>query len=619
MHGRENGVMNESAYRHPGDHDEDAMIEQVFLSPRVVDERAFTEFSQTLKGLLRDATGQSRLLMSTTGEIKTLSEQLRTVMAELQKRIEIGARLVPTIEQRAGRAQEIVDRVEGHLAEREKAIREITEGEIVVTRERVARQVDEHATSLIQEKAGSLWGRMSEREAEMRQAIESDGERVIALARQAETRFENLLSEAERRAAAMIESAQTRCTQLFAEAERKAAEIVAQAERRATESAEKLQVSIDATTSDCRNILEKVNGDSESTRIRCEQLFAEAESKAVEIVAQAEQRAAGVAERLQLSVDSSTADCRKIMTEMRAEAEAVHASARSTSENLAAIVAESIRTRLAGVTAEQESLLAQQVAAAHAGFKASASEAEARLEGVTSRADQRLETLFGRVPENLQMIEDHAGVVVAELEKRLARYKRQTDEMIAAVASVSREVDVARITKEADEVARFVEERTGGVMGRLQEAAGKTEELLPRAESALAQLDSLHQQADQARQVLSETLLASAGGIDSLDARLSELRKVLEETQQGIHAVAARAGAIDAGLTAKAEQCRESLEEAARPVVTQVARQVQHMGKWLSDLMLQAKDISQALEKNLEAAGVRPAALRAGAEVAEHE
>jgi chromosome segregation ATPase len=82
-------------------------LNQVFVSPRVVDQRAFEDLSATLRGLMKDAVGQNRVLMGTTGEIKNLSEQLRFTGNELQERIDSARKIMPTIDQRLTKAEQI--------------------------------------------------------------------------------------------------------------------------------------------------------------------------------------------------------------------------------------------------------------------------------------------------------------------------------------------------------------------------------------------------------------------------------------------------------------------------------------------------------------------------------
>ena len=107
-----------SARTAPGEQWLEGAMEQVFLSPRVVDERAFEELSGSLKGLIKDAAGQSRALIATTGEVKLLGDQLREATKELQARVETAVRVIPTLDQRMNRAEQLLDAAVGLLVPR---------------------------------------------------------------------------------------------------------------------------------------------------------------------------------------------------------------------------------------------------------------------------------------------------------------------------------------------------------------------------------------------------------------------------------------------------------------------------------------------------------------------
>jgi hypothetical protein len=82
----------------------------VFLTPRVLDQRAFDELSRELRDLVRDAGGQEEALRKTTGEVRGLSGVLRTALRELQERLERAGKVSPALEQWVKEAQELTTR-----------------------------------------------------------------------------------------------------------------------------------------------------------------------------------------------------------------------------------------------------------------------------------------------------------------------------------------------------------------------------------------------------------------------------------------------------------------------------------------------------------------------------
>jgi small-conductance mechanosensitive channel len=73
----------------------DELIDRVFVTPRVVDQRALEEWSGSLRELVKSAAAQSQALQAAGSEVRILSEQLREASRELGARVEAAVRLVP--------------------------------------------------------------------------------------------------------------------------------------------------------------------------------------------------------------------------------------------------------------------------------------------------------------------------------------------------------------------------------------------------------------------------------------------------------------------------------------------------------------------------------------------
>lgn len=104
--------------------------EDIFLSPRVVDERSFDEFASTLRGLVSQAQSQSAALVSSTSEVKALGDELRGASKELWTRVEAAAKVVPGIDQRVAKAEKILATVSQDLTARLEQYREIAAGSL---------------------------------------------------------------------------------------------------------------------------------------------------------------------------------------------------------------------------------------------------------------------------------------------------------------------------------------------------------------------------------------------------------------------------------------------------------------------------------------------------------
>ncbi|MCA9298008.1 MAG: hypothetical protein KDA28_03020, partial [Phycisphaerales bacterium] len=86
----------------------EARIDEVLLTPRVLDRRSYDELSGTLRALIREAVGQSDSLRVSTRDIKSLGESVRTVTGDLRQSLEKATVLAPKIEQQIRRAEQVL-------------------------------------------------------------------------------------------------------------------------------------------------------------------------------------------------------------------------------------------------------------------------------------------------------------------------------------------------------------------------------------------------------------------------------------------------------------------------------------------------------------------------------
>ncbi|QKK07390.1 MAG: hypothetical protein HND58_03970 [Planctomycetota bacterium] len=88
---------------------EDA-VEAVFLSPRVVDAAAFSEFAQSLRHLLVEAAEGRERLGRAIEETDGVVERLRGVASQAGEKLRPAVRLIPTIDQKLKQAEEALER-----------------------------------------------------------------------------------------------------------------------------------------------------------------------------------------------------------------------------------------------------------------------------------------------------------------------------------------------------------------------------------------------------------------------------------------------------------------------------------------------------------------------------
>lgn len=217
--------------------------DQVFLTPRIVDQKAFEQFSETLKGLVRDAAGQSRTLLATTTEVKSLGDHLRAASKELQGRVETAVRVIPTIDQRVQRAEALAEQLGKELSAKQEQVRSLVEAQVAIDSARVREQVDGIVASMISERLAGVREEFARQTQEIVQnavrevesAIDRVGGRVreheVALdgvLAQARARAERVLSEAEPLAQTTLQSAEARLQAIVDRADARLVEILSE-------------------------------------------------------------------------------------------------------------------------------------------------------------------------------------------------------------------------------------------------------------------------------------------------------------------------------------------------------------------------------------------------------
>jgi hypothetical protein len=184
-------------------------LDKVFLTPRVVDERAFDELSGSLKTLVKDAGAQSRALIATTGEVKLLGDQLREATRELQTRVETAVKVIPTLDQRVAKAEQLLDLTGKELATRVSELREATTKGVSIDRERLAGLIRAETSSLIEdvvkEQMGELRRRMAEGLGEVQKEADAKAAAIVERVRTAQESLDRTLEATDAKARSISE------------------------------------------------------------------------------------------------------------------------------------------------------------------------------------------------------------------------------------------------------------------------------------------------------------------------------------------------------------------------------------------------------------------------------
>ena len=262
----------------PTDIDPDAepmTIDQddILLTPRVLDQNAFNQLSETLRGLIEQANGATQLLRDEFEQADGAKGQATKASAGLHERLRVSARMlkafqsqIDLVQERIGQltaagkeAQEASSRLEG-LAEK-------FESRVTDAAAMFERQVDETFQSRIK--------RFEEELAKREQAVANVSERVA----EAQGRVNDLLTDTERRVDALLDRTEGKVQPIVTDA----------------------QQQVEALLSEVRGGVETVTGNAKKA---VSGLIKSAQGRIESLETDAAQRAESVVTQTQRSVDS---------------------------------------------------------------------------------------------------------------------------------------------------------------------------------------------------------------------------------------------------------------------------------------------------------------------------
>jgi len=146
---------NASALRPPGNTPSSDQAQNVFLSPRVVDQQAFTELADELRSIIDDATSSASHLRTTTEEITAVREELREAAGRQRQAIEIATKLMRALDAKnreAAATQRALGVAEAQAAQREASFSGMVDDAVKRAvgdiEERLSRSIDERAAAL---------------------------------------------------------------------------------------------------------------------------------------------------------------------------------------------------------------------------------------------------------------------------------------------------------------------------------------------------------------------------------------------------------------------------------------------------------------------------------------
>ncbi len=184
-------------------------IEDVFLTPRVLDQSAFTRYSETLKTLIREASGSGESLQTNARSAHALVEESNAAGMHLRTKIEAGAKLVKMFDERITRSEKLLE----EASRRTEQVRALDEG--------IDSRVTERLEAL-EQRLASVFDSFESKATQTEQRLVTAEQTALRHAQKLEeltAQLETRINTIEQRAADIIDRAEVAGSQINAQAE----------------------------------------------------------------------------------------------------------------------------------------------------------------------------------------------------------------------------------------------------------------------------------------------------------------------------------------------------------------------------------------------------------------
>lgn len=637
----------------------DALLDGVFVAPRVIDQRAFDELAGALRSIVRDAATQAVVLESSSVEVKGLGSQLREATQALESRLDSAQRALPALEERVGRAERVLDAAKVELAARVAQIKDHALKDLSIDDATVFSLIEGRAREMARALAKqAIAEEMAQARAAMATEIQKQVDACVARVFEAASRADEAASRAEgltqrldaaaarerealervNSAVAESESTVQRLTGLGEACESRGQSMVSRVSRVVQEALE-AETSLGAQAAslaervatarthaeDARRILDEAReradlvarGAEESARIAVERL--DAAKRAADTAALAQERGRALAER-------TISELQAKASEVQAAADATVASA---GENLRSALAAAAREvgehdllarleqRVRDAKVADETLADALVAAAEHVDRTSREAMTRATADLDSRLRERADATIASAIEDAQRRADAVARTLAESVASAERQHRDaiasaTRDMAERLAAMSASVDalvarageVERSTEAFDELRAATDVATL-TAAELRELVAAGEQGEARADVVRAACEAARDEADAATCRLGDAIAHGSSRMDALCIALDHMRTEYEHLLSASQEASRMVAPVVQELTRRIELAREvigadvraAIDQAVAATIAPTTTRVREMGDWLTALVTQADQIGRALDR----------------------
>lgn len=520
----------------------DRLEQEIFLSTRVVDQRSFEELAGTLQRIIRESVAQGRSLLSASDQVRGVSDNLRSLIRDLQLRTEQAAKAAPQLEAKLSRAQALVSRVTN-----ESALAKARE-----MRDAVLHELEAQREALVREAVAKVI-------AESREQIEAQVRKVIGEAVAQSPALGAFAKDAralpQAPTATVIDEPRTR-------------ELIEQLQRIVREG--------EAASERAEARLAGVQSATDAALHRAEQ----GEKSLEEALLRAQVRFKGAVEEHERRTENVATEIAEQLLALRADAQSQVAKAKTLIDASREGAAVALQQMLESSRAQLVEQAASQVLeGAKSAAQALVERSRGELERVADTAIRRVESVadaaqasiraastqaLDDVGARLTQLREQRAALEHALEASTAKARAELERASSLALTALHEAQTARATVRPDapderDIETFFSmgARQGDALAELHQAIDAAQQAIESTHAAAEELRALRDDADSAREALGEQVAAAGEAMGLMDERVTQatraeaaLRERADEVQRVQQAAPAPAPAAPAGMVA---------------------------------------------------------------------
>lgn len=518
------------------------VADQVFITPRVLDRGAFEDYAEGLKSLIREAAGRGQSLQSAMVDVKSMGDNLRQATDELKKRLETTVKIMPVLEQRLGKAEQVLQLAasETKLAEHfEKTLSRLLAehvarlesriGEVVTGAEQRLNSLFEVAQGRVQTLDAQAQAQAQARINELQDRLATISERTVSRAEATQARLIHELDETLKHATALRdelnsrgEAWNTQISARFTESQQRAETLDRQLAQRAESIVGHATQQLQEIAQRSGMISQEFSAKADGLQARLRALTNEAEARAKSLGTPLNQ--------LQQKIESQLGDAQA----------RVSAIAGPTLSKL-----EALQSQMQALANNNAGELRRQAASLQNELSSHGESLRSRLTGEMESLENRLSKASAEIDTRLKPVADATRQLIAELDQRIAKVRFEFE---AAAGPTLARLDTLCL-RAAEVMNEATQDGSGTV---LQSLLAKADQLRLDAIDAANGFGAIRDQVEIAKRDLSQLLLSAAEDMDRQHARQQSLVENMNVAAQDLDRLWSRhaslQGAIDESI-----------------------------------------------------------------------